>query len=43
MRPPPHLAYQALLLHLAPELAQGLLELFGVLDDDSHFANKDTP
>jgi len=31
-----HLAHETLLLDLAPELAQGLLELLGVLDDYSH-------
>jgi hypothetical protein len=33
MRPPAHLADQALLLHLASELAQSLLELLRILDD----------
>jgi hypothetical protein len=31
-----HLAHETLLLDLAPELAQSLLELLGVLDDYSH-------
>ena len=31
-----HLAYETLLLDLAPELAQRLLELLGVLDDYPH-------
>src|SRR5437660_2585974 len=31
-----HLAHESLFLHLAAELAQRLLELFGVLDDNSH-------
>ena len=33
MRAPTHLAHQALLLHLAPELPQRLLELLRILDD----------
>jgi hypothetical protein len=33
MRPAAHLADQALLLHLAAELAQRLLELLRILDD----------
>jgi len=31
-----HLAHKPLLLHLAAELTQGLLELLGILDDYSH-------
>jgi len=31
-----HLAHKTLLLHLAAELTQGLLELLGILDDYSH-------
>ncbi len=33
MRAAAHLANQALLLHLAPELSQRLLELLRILDD----------
>lgn len=33
MRSSSHLTHQALLLHLAPELAQSLLELFRAFDD----------
>ena len=33
MRATAHLAHQALLLHLATELAQSLLELLRILDD----------
>src|SRR5205807_6371914 len=36
VRAPSHLAHESLFLHLAAELAQRLLELFGVLDDNSH-------
>src|SRR5438477_1776982 len=36
VRTPAHLAHEPLLLHLAPELPEGLLELFGILDYDSH-------
>ena len=36
MRAPPHLAHETLLLHLAAELPESLLELLGVLDYDSH-------
>ena len=36
MRTAPHLADETLLLHLPPELTQGLLELLGILDYDSH-------
>ncbi len=36
MRAASHLAHEPLLLHLATELAKGLLELFGILDDYSH-------
>jgi len=31
-----HLAHETLLLDLAPELAESLLELLGVFDDYSH-------
>jgi hypothetical protein len=31
-----HLTDEALLLHLAPELPKGLLELLGILYDNSH-------
>ena len=31
-----HLTHEALLLHLAAELAQSLFELLGILDDYSH-------
>ena len=31
-----HFAHEPLLLHLATELPQRLLELLGVLDDDTH-------
>ena len=37
MRATPDLTDEALLLHLATELAQRGLELFGVLDQDFHF------
>ena len=33
VRPAPHLAHEPLLLDLASELAQRLLELLGILDD----------
>ncbi len=33
---PAHLAHEPLLLDLAAELPKRLLELFGILDDDSH-------
>jgi len=36
VRAPSHLAHESLFLHLAAELAQRLLELFGILDDYSH-------
>jgi hypothetical protein len=36
VRTPSHLAHEPLLLHLAPELAQRLLELLGILDDYPH-------
>ncbi len=36
VRTAPHLAHEALLLHLAAELPKGLLELLGVFDDYSH-------
>ncbi len=38
MRSPAHLTHESLLLHLAPELAERLLELLGILDDYSHDA-----
>ena len=31
-----HLAHEPLLLHLAPELPEGLFELLRILDYDSH-------
>jgi hypothetical protein len=34
MRPAAHLAHEPLLLHLAPELAQRLLEFLRILYDD---------
>ena len=36
VRTPPHLAHEPLLLHLAAELPEGLLELLRILDYDSH-------
>ena len=36
VRSPAHLPHEPLLLHLAPELAECLLELLGILDYDSH-------
>ncbi len=36
VRTAPHLPHESLLLHLAAELAQGLLELLRILDDYSH-------
>jgi hypothetical protein len=36
VRAAPHLAHEPLLLHFAPELPEGLLELLGILDYDSH-------
>jgi hypothetical protein len=36
VRAPSHLAHESLFLHLSAELAQRLLELFGILDDYSH-------
>ena len=38
VRSPAHLAHEPLLLHLAPELAERLLELLGILDDYPHDA-----
>jgi hypothetical protein len=38
VRSPAHLTHEPLLLHLAPELAESLLELLGILDDYSHDA-----
>ena len=38
MRSPAHLTHEPLLLHLAPELAERLLELLGILDDYPHDA-----
>jgi len=35
-----HLAHKTLLLDLAAELAQSLLELLGILDDYSHNATR---
>jgi len=38
VRSPAHLTHEPLLLHLAPELAERLLELLGILDDYPHDA-----
>ena len=38
VRSPAHLTHEPLLLHFAPELAERLLELLGILDDYPHDA-----
>jgi hypothetical protein len=36
MRAAPHLAHEALLLHLSAELSKGLFEFLRILDDYAH-------